>query len=645
MELTITEALQKGVEAHRAGKIQEADRYYTAILKAQPKHPDANHNMGVLAVGVGKINEGLPFFKTAVDVSPNKVQFWLSYIRAFLKLDRINDAITVFEQAKKSGAKGNAFDNLAKELNKWSGSTYVESPNIQEPSQGQLQSIINLYSQGQYKKALSVASQLEFEFPHSVNIYNIVGAVRHELGHLDEAIEAYKKATSIKPDCPQVNYNMGNTLKQQGKLDQAIEAYKKATSIKPDYAKAYYNEGAAFQEQGKLDQAIEAYKKATSVKPDYADVYNNIGTALQEQGQLEEAINTYEKSLAIRPNYAEAYNNMGTALQEQGKLEEAINAYEKSICAQPNYADVMENCLSLEIQLMGAKNINNNLSNISNYLRHGLEKRPKLLILKAIHSFLLEDLNLSRKYINTFNSYNLELIDKLRPIDRVFCPAYAHFLCKLNNTALSELREIDKYSEVYHIGESHCLSYAHKFISLDGTMCKIIPKIIFGAKAFHFSRGTCNKFKEITKVQIKTIPKSSKLFLSFGEIDCRQDEGFISAAYKLKKPIEDLIISTVEGYLSWFAKQNTTKHHRIYILNVPAPIYNRKHSAEVNTTVVNTIKLFNHALKQNISSYNFKLIDVFQFTVGKDGFSNGLYHIDDRHLSNKAIFEIEKQLV
>jgi len=29
--------------------VQEADRLYTAILQAQPKHPDANHNMGVLA--------------------------------------------------------------------------------------------------------------------------------------------------------------------------------------------------------------------------------------------------------------------------------------------------------------------------------------------------------------------------------------------------------------------------------------------------------------------------------------------------------------------------------------------------------------------------------------------------------------------
>ena len=61
MVLTLGQALQKGVEAHKAGKVQEADRYYTAILQAQPNHPDANHNMGVLAVGLGKIVEALPF--------------------------------------------------------------------------------------------------------------------------------------------------------------------------------------------------------------------------------------------------------------------------------------------------------------------------------------------------------------------------------------------------------------------------------------------------------------------------------------------------------------------------------------------------------------------------------------------------------
>ena len=61
--LSIKDALLQGVEAHKR-VVQEADRYYTAILKANPNHPDANHNMGVLAVGIGKVEEALPFFKS-----------------------------------------------------------------------------------------------------------------------------------------------------------------------------------------------------------------------------------------------------------------------------------------------------------------------------------------------------------------------------------------------------------------------------------------------------------------------------------------------------------------------------------------------------------------------------------------------------
>ena len=52
MELTIEQALQQGVAAHREGKLEEAERLYRAILQAQPLHPDANHNLWVIAVSV-----------------------------------------------------------------------------------------------------------------------------------------------------------------------------------------------------------------------------------------------------------------------------------------------------------------------------------------------------------------------------------------------------------------------------------------------------------------------------------------------------------------------------------------------------------------------------------------------------------------
>ena len=75
MVLTVEIALRNGIEAHKAGKLKEADRYYTAVLKSQPDHPDSNHNMGVLAVSLGRVELALPFFKKALFANPSIEQF------------------------------------------------------------------------------------------------------------------------------------------------------------------------------------------------------------------------------------------------------------------------------------------------------------------------------------------------------------------------------------------------------------------------------------------------------------------------------------------------------------------------------------------------------------------------------------------
>jgi protein O-GlcNAc transferase len=103
MELTLGETLEKAIEAHKAGQIQEADKLYTAILKIQPKHTDANHNKGLLAFAMGQTNEALSFFKTALDADPNTGQFWISYMEALMKLGRSAEAQSLFDQAKDKG--------------------------------------------------------------------------------------------------------------------------------------------------------------------------------------------------------------------------------------------------------------------------------------------------------------------------------------------------------------------------------------------------------------------------------------------------------------------------------------------------------------------------------------------------------------
>ncbi|MBF0368923.1 MAG: tetratricopeptide repeat protein [Magnetococcales bacterium] len=48
--MTIPQALKKGLEHQRAGRLGEAQNIYAQVLAAQPNHPAANHLSGVAAL-------------------------------------------------------------------------------------------------------------------------------------------------------------------------------------------------------------------------------------------------------------------------------------------------------------------------------------------------------------------------------------------------------------------------------------------------------------------------------------------------------------------------------------------------------------------------------------------------------------------
>jgi hypothetical protein len=51
MDDTLDQALKNAIAAHKGGRNQDAVELFNVVLKSQPKHPDANHNLGLLAVG------------------------------------------------------------------------------------------------------------------------------------------------------------------------------------------------------------------------------------------------------------------------------------------------------------------------------------------------------------------------------------------------------------------------------------------------------------------------------------------------------------------------------------------------------------------------------------------------------------------
>ena len=116
MELTIDQMLQQAVAAHNAGNPQEAERLYRASLKIQPKHPDANHNLGLIAVAMNQSRVALPLFKIALKVNPKIEQFWLSYIETLISERQFEDAKRVLKQGKKKGIAKEKLKALTQKL-------------------------------------------------------------------------------------------------------------------------------------------------------------------------------------------------------------------------------------------------------------------------------------------------------------------------------------------------------------------------------------------------------------------------------------------------------------------------------------------------------------------------------------------------
>ena len=209
MELTIEQVLQQGIAAHKEGKLEEAERAYQAILQSQPKHPDANHNLGLIAISVNQIEAALPLFKTALNVNPNIEQFWVSYIDALVKAKHLKDAKQAIKKAKKKGFDAKKLQALLSQ-SKGTVDTKV-------PSQEQLSSLLEYYQNGRYGDAEKLAMSITQGFPKHQLGWKVLGALYGQSGRNSEAVNANQTAIALSPQDADAHYNLGNTLNELGR--------------------------------------------------------------------------------------------------------------------------------------------------------------------------------------------------------------------------------------------------------------------------------------------------------------------------------------------------------------------------------------------------------------------------------------------
>ena len=215
--------------------------------------------------------------------------------------------------------------------------------NFLEPSQQQLNSLLEHYQTGRYADAEKLSLSITQEFPEHQFAWKVLAVVLKLTGRISESLVASQKSVQLGPLNAEAHNNLAVLLKELGRLKEAEVSYKKAIELKPDYAEAHSNLAIILKEQSRLKEAEACYRQAIKLKPDYAEAHYNMGNTLKELGRLEEAEASYVQAITLKPDYVKAYNNLGVMLQEQGRLDEAEVSYKKAITLKPDYADFYAN--------------------------------------------------------------------------------------------------------------------------------------------------------------------------------------------------------------------------------------------------------------------------------------------------------------
>ena len=332
--------------------------------------------------------------------------------------------------------------------------------------------------------------------------------------------------------------------------------------------------------------------------------------------------------------------------QESGEIELSIKYFVWALISNPKGSKFMRSFLALIVQL---QEVSPKLWEHFLRLQHLNKKNLSIEIhcLELISFVLRGKLDLLKnrtraikKRIKTAEFEELPLAEKK------FVSAYVHFIDKFDQQHDLKGNQANN-GNVFHLGDSHCLTYAYRSLTFDKTVQPILPKIIFGAKAWHFARAAPNQYKAIFNYHITKIPKGSKVFLSFGEIDCRREEGIIKALVTSESNCRAIVDRTVRGYVDFVFSACQNREINLIFFGVPAPVQSTDGTYlqdEKNLIQLEIIKTFNEILQSASKKLGGCFVDTFGFTSENNGKSNNKFHIDPFHLSSRTLSEVRKQL-
>ncbi|HEX3422366.1 MAG TPA: sulfotransferase [Sphingomicrobium sp.] len=126
-------------------------------------------------------------------------------------------------------------------------------------------------------------------------------------------------------------------LRRAGRVEEAMAAYRRLLSLKPDLPDSWYNLGWLERQAREFDNALESYGRALALKVgNPEEVHLNRAVIYSDHlQQPEEAVRELEAALANNVAFVPALLNLGNLREDLGDRSGAREAYARALAADP----------------------------------------------------------------------------------------------------------------------------------------------------------------------------------------------------------------------------------------------------------------------------------------------------------------------
>jgi tetratricopeptide (TPR) repeat protein len=225
------ELLHHAATFHDAGRYAEAEELYLRILAAEPMHPDANYNLGLLALHFGRAELGLPYLQAAWKADPLVRQYWQALAECLLALVRFEEVLSLTGVAVKHGMQTPQLLRLSFFAQRGLDRT--------PPPDDVAEEVLALFRSGRNAELEQRLRPLLAEYPGWGLGWKTMGAIMLYAGR--DAEEMLRRVVALAPQDAEAYKNLGVALLDSGKIVDAVACYRKSMEIEPQGADVYSN--------------------------------------------------------------------------------------------------------------------------------------------------------------------------------------------------------------------------------------------------------------------------------------------------------------------------------------------------------------------------------------------------------------------